>query len=134
MGIFDKIQFWKKDNDMDLAAPLDMPDTMSSVDQNYGQDMQHNTMDQYAPPMSQQGFQPQEPQAEPMPHDPSFSTQQQMGAYGPQFQQQPQQQEHEGVHPRDVELILSKLETLKESVDHLATKVDHLEKRDKKYW
>ncbi|MFW5746248.1 MAG: hypothetical protein ACOCWQ_01715 [Nanoarchaeota archaeon] len=145
--MFDKLKFWKKDADdldFNLNSLSDHPDLglpqQSAND--FGTDQsgmpQQNPLgnpmgqpDTAGMPQTQMQFQeqPQPYQQQMQPHNDPL-------AFQPMQQNIPQQgaqqmqpaTENTPNNSRDIDLILSKIETLKASIDHLTTKVEALER------
>jgi hypothetical protein len=133
--MLDKLKFWKHDEPaddlggMNFNTPLDnnepgldLPERPAAVPQfrpveeQPQQHMDPMNMPSFGQPAQQQGYQQYPPVQEPA--------------------LQQYQQQTESVHPRDVELIISKIETLKASLDHMTTRIEHLERvmNDRKRW
>jgi hypothetical protein len=135
LGLFNKLQFWKHD---DFASPSEQP----------------------APDFNMQNFDPL--QSQPLEHtDPFQAHDPSPGQYPMQsspFQSMPQQQsqsypastpfpgtaqsvpqhyeEKDPVHPRDIELILAKLDAIKSEMDALHQRIRKIEQatENRKYW
>jgi hypothetical protein len=147
VGLFNKLQFWKKDEEFASSEP-------PSYD--FGSDpLQHSDPLQSSDPMQpsagEQPFAQQNyPQSTPFPgRQPSQPMQQ---PFSQPFAQQnyPQSQQNafspspehaeppqSPIHPRDVELILAKLDAIKSEMDALHQRVRKIEQATetgKKYW
>lgn len=149
MSILNKLQFWKRDDDFstpsaeppayDLGAqhtdPLQQPDPMAHHDPFQQADPFGQQFGSQAQPAGQFGSQPQ------------FTSQQYANAQFPGSQQvrpvpeQYHEQADPGVHQRDVELILAKLDAIKSELDALHQRVrkieqaaDQTQSNQKKYW
>jgi hypothetical protein len=125
MGVFDKLQFWKKDEAIGDPGEAPAP---------YDLGMQH------ADPL-QQG----DPFAQQQETAPNFSTPNYpQGSTFPGRMQVPQQPVMQAevppdhsIHPRDIELILAKLDAIKSEMDALHQRVRKIEQAtepQKKYW
>ncbi|MFT4310728.1 MAG: hypothetical protein ACMXYC_03785 [Candidatus Woesearchaeota archaeon] len=122
---FDKLKFWKKKDEFDLNADLGSlglgeASPSASSQQPFDQQQQFNqpsTLDtsSYQDTQSQQ-------------FDSAFSQTAQQTYPQHQWSGEQQSSAQQSIHPRDIELILSRLETIKASIDHLATRVDNLER------
>jgi hypothetical protein len=125
VGLLDKLQFWKKD---DFTPSYDAPPDL--------------------PPESHDVLQTPDPmrdQFTPATNDPFTSASPQYpqpAAFPGTGSRQPQQSQYEepSVHPRDVELILAKLDAIKSEMDALHQRVRKIEQsveapgQKAKYW
>jgi hypothetical protein len=127
VGIIDKAKFWKKE-EPDLGLPPATPQQYDYGAQGY--QMPHTDPLQQQPmaepdPFAQQSFQ-QYPPSTPFPGS-------------PKTEQYAEHTEH-SIHPRDVELILAKLDSIKSELDALHLRVRKIEQAtevqqtQKKYW
>ncbi len=117
---FDKLKFWKKDDDLGFSSDNDLGLSDSGVP-SYSSESEHD-------PMSHPDFQqPQQQYPEPA----SFPGQQQPEQYDVHEQ---------AIGSRDVELILAKLDMIKSELDSLHQRVRKIEQatetqqQQKKYW
>lgn len=151
MGVFDKVKFWKREEEpanappeYDLGAqqfdannPMGMP--MTSPDPLAQHDPLGASMSQQGDQMfaaSQQPYPQQYPQqgypgGAPFPGSPQQAYPGQVPAQEPPDQI---------VHPRDIELILAKLDSIKSEIDALHQRVRKIEQyydaqtQQKRYW
>lgn len=168
MGVFDKVKFWKQSEepvgsppDYDLGArqfDTSNPNGTPPLDQGYGADplAQHDPLQQAGNQFSQSGdgmfghepqqyppqpFAQQYPGSTPFPGSPQQSQQPPQG-YAQQAQPQfSQPYPYASVQPRDVELIIEKLDGIKSELDALHQRVrkieqayDTKEQQQKRYW
>jgi hypothetical protein len=127
LGVFDKIQFWKKEEP--IADPGEAPSP-------YDLGVTHSDPLQHEDPFAQQ-------------HEaaPNFSTPAYpQGSTFPGRMQVPPQAQMQvpvdaapdpSIHPRDIELILAKLDAIKSEMDALHQRVRKIEQAtepQKKYW
>jgi hypothetical protein len=136
--MLDKLKFWKKSDDinMNFNNPTDEPldlglpgDPLPAPDLKFEPMPEENNMNMQTDPLGAQFNNP-------MPQQNSTPTYPQQPMTNPVMQEPARVQQEATIHPRDIELVLSKIETLKASVDHLTTRIEHLEmiSNDKKRW
>ena len=131
--MFDKLKFWKKDDGFDFNFN-DPQSAGSAMDAPVDLGLPNS-------PSNPPSFQPV-PEQNSYDSAPYNNGGVHTGMNPPAFTpptQQPQVQEQsppDTANRRDVELILSKIETLKARVDHLTTRIEHLERlaNDKQRW
>ena len=151
MGVFDKIKFWKKEDDFGVPGTNEQPPAYDlGAPQRFDPMTSPDPLASQHDPLGQEGF----------PHDehidrgggpPAYPSYPAPAAFpGSQSRQMPQEQypEHDNqataVQSRDVELILAKLDAVKSELDALHQRVRKIEQftdaqqqqqiGQKKYW
>ena len=131
MGILDKIMFWKKDDEFKDVG-LGDKDNLAFGD-NFGAGLQTpNTLgSQFG---SQQGFGQGSYGQEPnqgynrYPQSPAFSNPQpSMPSFGPQFPQPRYENPRDDINSKNLEIISSKLDALRASIESLNQRLANLE-------
>ena len=130
MGLFNKLQFWKKEEEYAQAPDYDLG-AQKFETQITDPLTQDPTMNEQAPDQTTPGQYPMAtsyPASSPFPGRQSY----------PQSVPQEIPQEQPAVHPRDVELILAKLDAIKSEMDALHQRVKKIEQatepQQRKYW
>jgi hypothetical protein len=138
LSLLGKLQFWKKDDE--FASPTEAPHTFdlgSSTDPLQTHDPLQSNPFQTQQSFEQQGFSQQPSSFAQYPQGTAFPGRQQPAPVPEQYQEHQDQ----GIHPRDVELILAKLDAIKSELDALHQRVRKIEQvndnqvgQQKKYW
>jgi hypothetical protein len=128
MGLMDRLQFWKRDEPMDSELrPLSMPEY--NQEQQYPQDSLGLPSEMNRQQMPQDQIFPQQiPQGMPMQNE----FQQRPTVAFKELNSMPQQAGQQNDIRKDIELISSKLDTLRAMLDNINSRLNHIETIEEK--